>query len=311
MAIKHKILVADDEEDLAELICDILKDGGFIPITAYDGEEALKKVYSECPDLLLLDVELPKIDGFTICKKIREDILFNNLPIIMLTVRSSDKDIITGWEKGADDYIVKPFKPKLLLARITAILNRSLAKIDANPLTRLPGNAVIIRILDEKLKQKKKFAVLYIDLNNFKAFNDYYGYLQGDKVIQNTARIILDALKEKGTPADFLGHIGGDDFIAITSFKKVKDVCEAIIKNFDKMIPELYDEQDRRRGYIEIENRQGEKEKFPLMGIVIGVVTNVNKNFSHIGELCKVGTELKRYAKQKGKSCYIIDRRKK
>ncbi|MBN1898515.1 MAG: diguanylate cyclase, partial [Spirochaetes bacterium] len=237
------------------------------------------------------------------------DVLFNNLPIIMLTVRSTDKDIITGWERGADDYIIKPFKPKLLLARINAILSRSLAKIDANPLTRLPGNTVIIRVLNEKLKESKNFAVLQIDLNNFKAFNDYYGYMEGDKVIQSTARIILDALKEKGNPDDFLGHIGGDDFLAVTTYDKSENICKYIIKKFDKTIPQHYKKEDFKKGYIEVENRKGVNEQFPLMGIVIGVVTNV-KEFTHIGEIGVAGVELKRFAKKEGKSCYIIDRRR-
>ncbi|TET39777.1 MAG: diguanylate cyclase, partial [Elusimicrobia bacterium] len=153
------------------------------------------------------------------------------------------------------------------------------------------------------------FAVLYLDLSNFKSFNDKYSYLRGDKVLRITAQIILKAVKQKGNPDDFIGHIGGDDFIVVTSPDKVDALCRSIIKDFGQEIPSLYDEEDRKRKYIITKDRLNKTTKFPLMTIAIGVVTNKSRKFASPAEISDVGAELKKYAKLKKGSSYVVDKR--
>ena len=306
---RRKILVVDDEKYVVELIRDILESGGYKVIPAYNAKEALEKVYTESPDLILLDILMPKVDGYQVCREIRGDLLLSNIPIIMLTVKGGEKDEIKGLGIGADDYIVKPFRPGVLLARVKMVLKRTLRGLEANPLTRLPGNTAIIEEIEERIDGDRLFAVLYFDLDNFKAFNDGHSFELGDKVIQQTARIIIEYIKEMGNPEDFIGHIGGDDFIAITTPDKIDLICSAIIKSFDKKILKFYSSKDRIKGYITGKDRQGNINKFPIMTITIGVVTNTRRKFSHKGQIVAVGAELKKHIKSLEGSNYIIDRR--
>ncbi len=307
MGPKAKILVADDDMYIRELIKDTLESDSYQVITATDGNDALDKAYTESPDIIILDVNMPHKDGYEVCERIRKDILMSNLPIIMLTVKSTDKDEIKGLTAGVDDYLTKPFKPAVLLARIRSALQRVQQGINVNPLTYLPGNTAIIKEIEDKLKNGCNFAVLYIDLDNFKALNDYYGFQRGDDIIKETARIILSAIVKKG---GFVGHIGGDDFIATIPGDIFKRVCEEIIENFDSSIKQYYNDDDLKNGHITIENRRGEKEKFPIVTISIGVVLSKNKEFSHVGEISRLGSELKKYAKKQLKSNYVVDRRR-
>jgi PleD family two-component response regulator len=274
-------------------------------------KEALEKVYTESLDLILLDILMPKVDGYQVCREIRDDLLLADIPIIMLTIKGGEKDEIKGLGVGADDYIVKPFRPGVLLARARTVLKRTIQGLEANPLPRLPGSTAIIDEMEERIEGNRLFAVLYFDLDNFKAFNDRHSFERGDKVIQQTARIIVEHMKEVGNPEDFIGHIGGDDFIVITSPDKVDLICPRIIKSFDKEILKFYSPRDRAKGYITGKDRQGRINKFPIMSITIGVVTNTKRKFNHTGQVAAVGAELKRYGKSLGGSNYVIDRRAK
>jgi len=306
---KEKILVIDDEENIANLVKDILESEGFEVTLAYDGEWALEKIHQITPDLVILDLRLPGMSGYQVCQKIREDISLAHIPIIMLTAKGSTSDKVIGLSFAPDDYVTKPFQAEELVARVKTHLTRTASDISANPLTKLPGNIPLTQALERCLSQDHLFAVLYLDLSNFKAFNDKYSYLRGDKVIRTTAQIILKVIKEKGNPGDFIGHIGGDDFIIITTPDKVDVLCRGIIKDFDQEIPNLYDEEDRKREYIVTKDRLNKTMNFPLMTISIGVVTNKSRKFISPAEISDVGAELKRYAKLKKGSGYVVDKR--
>jgi len=305
---KLKILAVDDESEILEIIENSLKEN-FEILKAYNGNEALNKIKKEIPDLLILDYMLPDIDGVEICKILRKDPLWMHLPILMLTGKGEIDDKIKGLESGADDYMVKPFSPKELLARVKMLIKRSTINLDANPLTHLPGNVSIYREIEDRLKKNEKFAVLYIDINNFKALNDYYGFARGDNVIKDTARIIINAVQEKGNPSDFIGHIGGDDFIVISTIEKAEDIAKKIIFDFDKNSINFFDEKDRKKGYIEAIGRDKQLYKFGFPTIAIGIVTNLNKEFNHVAEISSIGAELKSFAKKFNISKYIIDKR--
>jgi GGDEF domain-containing protein len=181
--------------------------------------------------------------------------------------------------------------------------------LDASPLTRLPGNIAIEQVLKGKMVRDEKFALCYIDLDDFKAYNDRYGYAQGSELIKITGEIIYRSKDTCGDPGDFVGHIGGDDFVLITAPENVEPVCEAIIAAFDSAVPDYYDPDDRARGYIEGTDRYGVTRRFPLMSISIAVVTDVRRNFNSPVEIAQIATEIKDYVKSLPGSNYLIDRR--
>ncbi|HUW23254.1 MAG TPA: response regulator [bacterium] len=306
---KEKILVIEDEEDIANLVKTTLEGEGFEVTVGYSGEEGLEKIHRVPPDLVVLDLGLPGMSGYQVCQKIREDVSLAHIPIIMLTAKGSTSDKVIGLSYAPDDYITKPFQEEELVARVKTHLTRTASDLSANPLTKLPGNISLVEALKKCLSRDRLFAVLYLDLSNFKAFNDKYSYLRGDKVLRVTAQIILKAVKQKGNPDDFIGHIGGDDFIVVTSPDKVDALCRGIIKDFNQEIPSLYDEEDRKRKYIITKDRLNKITKFPLMIIAIGVVTNKSRKFASPAEISDVGAELKKYAKLKKGSSYVVDKR--
>jgi diguanylate cyclase (GGDEF)-like protein len=308
MAIK--VLVVDDEPDIRDVLRITLESEGYVVIEAENGEEALKTVVQQSPNLILLDYKMPKMNGHQVCRHLKKDILLRHLPIIMVTGKGEITDKVDGIDSGADDYIVKPFEPEELLAHIRMILRRAEIDLEANPLTRLPGNVSIMNDLKLRLSADKPFAVCYIDLDKFKAYNDTYGFEHGDEVIRETARILLVTAKNFGNPDDFIGHIGGDDFVLVTTPDKVTPVCQNIIADFDGTMPTFYNETDRKNGYITAHDRQGQKRQFPLLSISIGVVTNVNRKIDHIAQIGEIGAELKEFAKSRAKSNFVVDKRK-
>jgi diguanylate cyclase (GGDEF)-like protein len=306
---KLKILTVDDDPDILDLLLATLEND-YEVIQASNGNEALKKVKERTPDLLVLDYALPDLHGPEICKILRKDPLFLHIPILMLTGKGEVEDKVKGLDAGADDYMVKPFSPQELIARINMLIRRSNINLDANPLTRLPGNVSISNELQARLNKKEKFAVLYIDLDNFKALNDYYGFERGDEIIKETGRIIISSVQEKGLTNDFIGHIGGDDFVVITSPQNAEEIAKKIISEFDKVSSTFFDEKDRVKGYIETKGRDGEIHKFGFPTISIGIITNLYRNFSHIAQISSWGAEIKGFAKKFPESKYIFDRRK-
>ncbi|MDO8730030.1 MAG: response regulator [Candidatus Omnitrophota bacterium] len=306
---KERILVVDDEPDIRDVLRLTLEAEGYEVHEAADGEEGVRQVRKVNPHLVLLDYKMPKMVGSEVCKTLRKDILLQSLPIILLTSKGESSDKVEGLNAGADDYVTKPFDPPELLARVRMILRRTARSLDANPLTKLPGNVSIIEEIQTRVDTGNPVAVCYADLDNFKAFNDKYGFERGDEALKMTARILLIAIREVGTPADFLGHIGGDDFILITTPPRVEPLCQKIIAELARTASSLYDEEDLRHGYIESKDRDGKARNFPLLTISIGVVTNEQRPIKHVAEVAELGAELKHWAKTHGGNRWVKDRR--
>ncbi len=307
MAIR--ILIADDDPDIRDILKLTLSEENYEVIETANGEEALSAIQTKSPDLILLDYRMPILDGREVCKIVKKDILLRHLPVIMVTGSGEVDDRVGGIDAGADDYIVKPFEPKELLARIRMILRRSEIDLEANPLTRLPGNVSILNELTKRLENKALFAVCYLDLNKFKAYNDTYGFEHGDEVIRETGRILIRTIQQIGSPDDFIGHIGGDDFVVVTTPSKYEEICKKTIDEFDKISPYFYNETDRKNGYILAHDRKGINQKMPLLSIAIGVVTNESRAIEHVAQIGEIGAELKGFAKAVEKSNWVRDQR--
>jgi DNA-binding response OmpR family regulator/EAL domain-containing protein (putative c-di-GMP-specific phosphodiesterase class I) len=306
---KPKIAIIDDDEDIVEVTKAFLRRRGFEVFTAFDGESGIQMVRSQHPDLVLLDLMLPDIEGYEVCRRLKEDSELWHTPIIYFTAKGEFSDKITGLKSGGDDYVTKPFEPEELLARIWMILNRNQNVLDANPLSKLPGNNAIQKQISFRLEKGDKFAIAHMDIDHFKSFNDEYGFERGDQAINGLAQLLAQIVKEMGKTTDFVGHIGGDDFVLISTPDQIDRMCEETLRRFDSMVPSLYDEKDRKRGYLVLKNRQGILQEFPMISLSIAVVTNEKRILTHIGQVNAIAAELKKYAKSLPGSNYVRDRR--
>ena len=310
MSAQDVILVADDDEDIVRFVEVNLRLEGFEVVTANDGEQALQQAYDRLPDLVLLDVMMPKIDGFEVCQRLRSDSRTKNISVIMLTAKSLSADKVVGLTAGADDYMIKPFDPIELVARVKSALRRSREMRAINPLTQLPGNVQVQQEVQSLVTAKSPFALMYIDIDNFKAFNDYYGFLRGDEAIKMVARCAGEVVSRMIGDQGFVGHIGGDDFVAIADPDRAEDVATEILKCWDRSMIELYDQEDLDRGYIEVPDRQKRMHRYGLCTLSIGIATNVEREIVSHWEASEIASEMKSFAKREQKSSYAVDRRK-
>lgn len=307
---KKKILIIDDTDLMVKLITDILEEKGYEVVSANNGIDGIKMVMAEKPDLVLLDVVMPGIDGFEVCKLLRQDESNNLMPIIILTAQGNEEDKLAGLELGADDYITKPFNHRELVSRVKNTLLRIDRNRWANPLTGMPGNTEIQSEINSRIAKDTKFSILYLDVDNFKAYNDVYGFARGDTAIKMIADILADNSRTFGSPNDFIGHIGGDDFVIVTSPEYVDALCENIIKEFDERVPELYSYEDRKAGFISTANRRGDIIKYPIMTVSIAIVSNQFRTLSNHIEVGEIAAEMKKKAKSITGSVYLRDMRR-
>lgn len=302
-----KILLADDSPAIRALVSEILTDAGFTVVTAEDGQDAVEKIYKENPDLLILDYEMPHKTGFEVVKEVRQHTGYLHTPIIIFTAVTDKDTKLQGLGLDIDDYLTKPADADEVVARVKLLLKRNKQKMDCNPLTRLPGNPSIQARVEQSIASGQKFAVLYCDLNNFKSFNDKYGFAAGDRVLLATSQLLITAAQQD--PASFVGHIGGDDFIIVCSWEKAQDIAQYIVAEMTRMSPSFYDETDRKQGFMISTNRKGEQEKFNFLSIGIGIVHNSIKPLTSFAQVSNIGSELKCLAKKHEGSYFAIDRR--
>ncbi len=306
--MSDSVLVVDDDPDIARFVEVNLRAHGFDVYLACDGAEALERAKELRPDLVLVDVMMPRMDGFQVVERLRSDPRTATVSIILVTAKALTADKVLGITAGADDYIIKPFDPVELVARVKGTLRRAREMRAVSPLTGLPGNERIQEELSHRISSRQAFALLYADLDNFKAYNDHYGFLRGDEALLAVARAIQEAALEFG-PDVFVGHLGGDDFVVICPPDRAETICKAIVGRCDAELPSLYDPEDREHGYIEVRNRQQRLERFNLLSVSIGVATTDRRVYSHPGEVVSVATELKEFAKRTRGSTYVFDRR--
>jgi diguanylate cyclase (GGDEF)-like protein len=311
-ALGHRVLLADDNLNLQKIISTNLELAGYEVATVSDGREALAQIERDVPDLLLLDLMMPHMDGYEVARRVRSHAnpSIANVPIIFLTAKGETEDKLRGFEAGADDYITKPFGSRELLARVRAKIRRVEVDTSLSPLTRLPGNLAIEGDLRRRIDDGDTFAVLYLDLDNFKAFNDVYGFAHGDEAIQLVARASVDAVRRRGTTDDFVGHIGGDDFIIATLPDRAEEIAREILAEFDRGIRALYSPADLQQGYVETRDRRGLLNRFPIMSLSIAIVSNKNRQLANYAQVGEIAAELKRYAKSVAGSVYVKDQRR-
>jgi PleD family two-component response regulator len=306
----HRILIAEDEKDVRTVLRTQLEFAGYTVLEATDGAEAVAMAEAEAPDVILLDVMMPRMDGLEACRQLRRSFTTRHIPILMLTARTEMSAKVTGLEGGANDYVTKPYAQEELLLRVRNLIHWSAQQRAASPLTGLPGNHSINDEIKRRLAGGQPFSLLQIDVDHFKAFNDYYGYARGDQAIQMLARILTECVQRHGGPEGFVGHIGGDDFVVLTSPECAEELGEDIIEWFNTSATELYDAEDRGRGFVEVLNRRHVTERFPMMSLTIALVSTDRVPVSHLAQLIDIAQELKAHGKGIPGSVLVGERRR-
>jgi len=232
------------------------------------------------------------------------------IPVMIFAPKADKNFVINSFKEGADDFTIGKWDMEIMSAKVEMLIARSQRDLSLNPSTRLPGPNAVEYEIERRLSMGQKFAVCYADVDNFKAYNDYHGYVYGDKIIKLTSHIIRNVVQDL-TSDGFIGHIGGDDYVFIIPSNLVKPICENIIATFDRVIPFRYSDEDREKGWIEVQDRKGNMERFPIITLSIAVIVNQKKMFKHPGEMSHMMADLKKYTKTLPGSNYMIERRRK
>lgn len=304
-----KIVLAVPDLKLREILLYLLKAWEYNVVVLEEGQDVIEYLKKENPSLIIIDAALENKRGLEVCKDIKSDFLTSYIPTIVLIDKRQLRRDLLSIEQGVDDYLIKPPDPIDLEIRIVLALRSAAHHFNANALTRLPGNKLIERELIRKLDSGHQFSFHYIDIDNFKSFNDKYGYIRGNEAIIETAQIISKNVKISGNDKDFVGHIGGDDFVIITTVDKAEPIARGTIKDFDTKVTNLYSTADLENGFIVSQDRKGRIANIPLMSLSIAIVNNTSGNIANLFELMDITTELKKYLKALPGSNFMLNRR--
>ncbi len=303
------ILVVEDEQLIARLLKETLQTEGYNVVTVLNGEDAVQFSLCETPHLIILDLMLPGIDGYEVVRRLHTYPKTIHIPIIVLSSLGEPKDKVRAFESGVDDYVTKPFHTDELLARVHAQLRRVQQNF-LSPLIGLPGGFQVELAIKYKLNSKEPWSLLYLDLDNFKAFNDAYGFLTGNDMIRLVGRICQWVVRKYGNSDDFVGHVGGDDFVVVTTPELAHTLCNYICEYYKEESIHLYRADDLGRGSISGVDRMGRSYQFPLVSLSIGVVNNQIWQPHTIQEVSYLAAEAKNHAKQSPDNVYHMPPRR-
>jgi len=311
MIINKIIVIIDDTEEVYKFAKNIFsKETEYEFILSSSKKLDMDNALDVFPSLIIVNGDGLKKDVLKVCEFIRKR---SDNAITPMIVAGSNKDVdyrIEILKRVVEYYIPKPLHKVYFYYTVKNLARLIEANRCISNLTGLPGNIQIDIELKRKVSGKKEFAVLYVDLDNFKAYNDKYGFMNGDEIIKYTANCIKDAVAESGTKSGFIGHIGGDDFVAILPYNGSKNIGKNIIKKFSDGINNFYSEEDVKNGYIKILNRKGKMEKYPLMTISVAMVSNKYRKYDSVLELAEDGAGVKKKAKSILGSTFLENRRK-
>jgi len=273
------------------------------------GRAAAGALLTSPPDILICSITLADMSGFEVARLLKEENVYSQVPVVMcLSPEEAEGEF--DWDNlDADDFFIFPGPRALIKARLDLTMGRAARTLDANPLTRLPGNTSIIKHTQSLIDKHQDFALGYCDLDYFKPFNDKYGFARGDEVLMMTARVILNSVHDLALPFSFVGHIGGDDYVFIVPVEAAEPICKKIVAAFDSIILRFYDEEDLEKSCIVSLDRQNNVCTFPLMAISVAVVFNRDGSLKHYGEASSLAMSLKKVAKKSVASSYALDQR--
>ena len=314
-----KVLIVDESIQDLRIQAATLRNQGYEVMCARDVEDTMVILIATVPDLFLIDTKMNKVDGYELCRTLKQHPSWRNIPVVFITDNRSPEDIDKGYSAGGVDYIVKPCHLNEFLLRVgTQVKLHQLMQqnaemqaiaIDANPLTRLPGNNSIQKAIQEALDSNRDMGIIHTDLDNFKAFNDAYGFILGDDLLIFNAMILHTALRKICENQGFLGHIGGDDFVVMLPAEHMMAFGEEVSKKFDEGAPSFYSDEDRQNGYVLATDRKGNNCRIPITSISMGGMFLRDYWFTRYVEVAEVCVEVKHQAKAINGSNLFLDRR--
>jgi DNA-binding response OmpR family regulator len=299
-------LVVDDSEDMRLMVRDVLTSAGHQVDTAPNGQSALAAIARREPELLVLDLAMPGMSGIDVCRAVKRNPFQARIPILMLTAHGDVEHKIQGFEAGADDYLAKPFDPRELRARVVAMLRLVRREGDRNPTSGLPGGKAIEEEIQRRAAAAQRFAICYIDLDNFKAFADTFGFTAADTVIRDTGTAIRAAVEAAGAPRDFVGHIGGDDFVIVCDDTHAERIARECARRFREVAVRTVGENVVRQGHFLGIDRDGKARKFPIARLSAAILAVDPDHWVSIGHVGALAAVVKRRAKQRGSGTILV-----
>jgi len=290
---KSRLLVVEDDFDISNMLRIYFASLGYDVDVALRGSEALEKTRQVLPHLIVLDIMLPDIDGYEVCRTLRKSTRTSHIPVIFLTQKDDRSDRLQGLELGADDYITKPFDIEELKLRVQGAIRRSEREALTDPRSGLPAG----RLIEEQLRQiirQTDWAYMDLRINHFDQFKEVYGFVAGDEVLRFAAMLIGEVIDQDGLATDFIGHPGGDNYIIITTLEVAQKIRPHLKRRFAEEVLAHYNFLDRQQGFILAANAEGQMEKTPLMTFSIGIITPQQQSFSDIREITELAAEVRR-----------------
>jgi len=290
---KARLLVVEDDIDIGNMLKIYFSGMDFDVDVAVRGSDALEKTKQVLPHLIVLDIMLPDIDGYEVCRNLRTSMRTSHIPVIFLTQKDERSDKLQGLELGADDYITKPFDIEELKLRVQGAIRRSERESLTDPRSGLPAG----RLIEEQLRRiirERGWALLDARVNNFEPFKDVYGFVAGDDVLRFTAMLIGEVVDEIGTTSDFIGHAGGDNFIIMTTEQKAEVMKARLKERFDHEVQTHYNFMDRQQGFVQAPTADGTTVKVPFMTLSVGIVSPSMQSFADIREITELAAEARR-----------------
>ncbi len=290
---KARLLVVEDDTDISNMLRIYFSGLGYDVDVAPRGREALDKTRQVLPHLIVLDIMLPDIDGYEVCRNLRTSTRTSHIPVIFLTQKDERSDRLQGLELGADDYITKPFDIEELKLRVQGAIRRSEREALTDPRSGLPAG----RLIEEQLRitiRQSGWAYMDIRINYFDQFRDVYGFVAGDDLLRFAAMLMSEVVDSVGTTADFIGHAGGDNFVIITNETAAQNIRQRLKARFGEEVLSHYNFMDRQQGFISVTGKDGQVEKVPLMNLSIGIVTPTQQSFADIREITELAAEVRR-----------------
>ena len=290
---KARLLVVEDDIDIGNMLKIYFSGMDFEVDVAVRGKDALDKTKQVLPHLIVLDIMLPDIDGYEVCRNLRTNMRTSHIPVIFLTQKDERSDKLQGLELGADDYITKPFDIEELKLRVQGAIRRSERESLTDPRSGLPAG----RLIEDQLRRiirQKGWALLDTGINHFEPFKNVYGFVAGDDVLRFTSMLIGEVVDELGTASDFIGHAGGDNFIIITTEEKAAAIKARLKERFDNEVQTHYNFMDRQQGFIQSPVSGDTIVKAPFMTMIVGVVSSSQNSFADIREITELSAEARR-----------------
>lgn len=310
MSARTAVLIVEAERQDAAAEREALERAGFAANIVTNESTLLESLQSATPRAILIAERLTPLGGGNLFDLVKHETFFGHIPTIVLLARDTFSHGVDWSLTPADDYLVRPVPEEELVNRVRLNIARTQRDVNANPLTGLPGNVSILREAERRLASDAPFAIAYLDIDNFKPFNDKYGFARGDEVLRMTARVLTNVLGTIDGRDMFIGHVGGDDFIFILPSNLVDHACRDVLSNFDVIVANFYDDEDRTRGIIQSIDCQGRPQEFPLMTCSIAVIDTAQTPVGHLADISARAAEVKRFAKSLPGSNYLVDRRK-